>query len=69
MRVGAGAARQHVALPDLDGQRETLQRHEHLAQPVDPGAGGGVAVDALPGGQERGEASLVGGLDLLAQGG
>ena len=67
LRVGAGAPRQHVALPDLGGQREALQRHEHLAQAVDPGAGAGVAVHALPRGQEGGEAPLVGRLDLLAQ--
>ncbi len=65
--VRAGAPRQHVALPDLDGQREPLQPHEHLAQPVDAGSGAGVPVDALPGGQEGGQAPLVGGLDLLAQ--
>ncbi len=67
LRVGAGAPRQHVALPDLHGQREALQRHEHLAQAIDPGAGARVAVHALPRGQERGEAPLVGRLDLLAQ--
>ena len=66
-RVGAGAARQHVALPHVGGQREALQRDEHLAQAVDPGARRGVAVDALPGRQERRERALVGRLDLLAQ--
>ena len=29
--VGAGAPWQHVALPGLDGQRESLQRYENLA--------------------------------------
>ena len=66
-RVRAEAARQHVALPHLGGQREPLQRHEHLAQPVDPSARGRMAVDALPGGQERRQRALVGRLDLLAQ--
>ena len=47
-RVGAGAARQHVALPHLQRQRQPLERHEHLAQPVDARAGRRVAVDALP---------------------
>ena len=32
-----------------------------------PAPAGGMAVDALPGRQERGERALVGGLDLLAQ--
>ena len=69
LRVGARAAWQHVALPDPDGKREALQRNEHLAQAVDAGARAGVAVDALPGGQERRQAALVDRLDLLAQGG
>jgi hypothetical protein len=38
--VGAEAARQHVALPDLRRQRDTLQRHERLAQAVGAGADG-----------------------------
>ena len=67
LRVGAGAPRQHVALPDLDREREPLQRHEHLAQAVDPGARGGVTVDPLPRGQEGRQAARLGGLDLLAQ--
>ena len=68
-RVGADAARQHVALPRLDRQRQALERHERLAQAVDARAGGGMAVDALPGREEAGERALVGRLDLLAQGG
>ena len=68
LRVGAGATREHVALPDLDRQRQTLQPRQHLPQPVDPCAGRGVAVDSLPGGQEGRERAPVGGLDLLAQG-
>ena len=66
-RVGADAARQHVALPDLRGQGDPLERDERLAQPVDPGSGGGVAVDALPARQERRQRARVDGLDLLAQ--
>ena len=66
--VGAGAAGQDVLLPHVDRQRQALQRDEHVAQAVDPGAGGRVAVDALPGGDEARERALVGGLDLLAQG-
>ena len=68
-RVRARAARQHVLLPHVDGEREPLQRDEHVAQAVDPGAGRRVAVDPLPGGHEARERALVGGLDLLAQGG
>ena len=66
-RVGADAAREHVALPHLGGQREPLQPDQRLAQPVGPGAGGRVAVDALPVRQEARERALVGRLDLLAQ--
>ena len=51
-RVGADAARQHVALPHLGREREPLERHEHLAQAVDARAAGRRRVDALPGGQE-----------------
>ena len=68
-RIGADAAGQHVALPHLGGQRESLERDEDLTQAVDARAGGRVAVDALPAGQEAGERALVGGLDLLAQDG
>src|SRR6185369_2168605 len=56
-----------VALPDVDRQRDALERDEHVAQPVDPGARCGVAVDALPARHEAGERTLVGRLDLLAQ--
>ena len=66
-RVGAEPARQHVALPDLRGQRDALQRHQRLAQAVGAGAGGAVGVDVLPARQEAGEAVAVGGLDLAAQ--
>ena len=66
-RVGAGAARDHVALPALQRQRESLQRHQHLAQAVDPGARSRAPVDALPGRQEGRQPALIGGLDLLAQ--
>ena len=68
-RVGARAARQHVALPHLRGQGDALQRDEHLAQPVDARPGRRVAVDALPARREAGERPLVGRLDLRAQGG
>ena len=67
--VGARAPRQDVALPHLGGQGEPLQRDEHLAQAVDPGARRRVAVDPLPGRQEAGQLALLGGLDLLAQDG
>ena len=69
-RVGAGAARQHVALPDLGGQREPLQRDEHLAQPVDAGArraGGGRRPATT--GRNAASARWSAGLDLLAQDG
>ena len=66
-RVGADAARQHVALPHLGREREALQRHERLAQAVDAGAAGRMAVDALPAREEARERALVGRLDLLAQ--
>ena len=67
-RVGARAARDHVALPALERQRQSLQRHQHLAQAVDPGARPRAPVDALPGRQEGRQPALLGGLDLLAQG-
>ncbi len=66
-RVGAGAAREDVALPHVGRQRQPLQRDEHLAQAIAPGARRGVAVDALPRWRERRQRPLVGGLDLLAQ--
>ncbi len=66
-RVGAGAAREHVLLPHVDRQRHALERHQHVAQPVDPGAGRRVAVHALPARHEARERALVGRLDLLAQ--
>ena len=66
-RVGADPARQHVALPGVGGQRKPLQRHQRLAQPVDPGAGCGVAIDVLPCRQEPGQRTVVDRLDLLAE--
>ena len=59
--------REHVPLPRLGGERESLQGNQDLAQAVDTGACGWMAVHALPGGQKGREASPVGGLDLLAQ--
>ena len=47
-RVGARPARQDVALPDVGGQREALERDEHLAQAVDARTGGRMTVHALP---------------------
>ena len=66
-RPAAEPARQDVALPGLGGERDALERHEHLAQAVEPGAAGRRGVDALPRGQEAGELLLLDGLDLLAQ--
>ena len=65
--VGAEPARQHVALPDLRGQRHALQRDQRLAQAIGAGAGGPVRVDVLPGGQEAGELGRIDRLGLLAQ--
>ena len=65
--VGAEAAREHVALPDLGGERDALERHQRLAQAVGAGAGGAVGVDVLPRGQEAGELGRVDRLGLLAQ--
>ena len=68
-RVGAEPARQHVALPDLRGQRDALQRDQRLAQAVGAGAGAAVGVDVLPAREEAGELGAVGGLDLAPQDG
>ena len=65
--VGAEPARQHVALPDLRGQRDALERDQRLAQAVGAGAGRPVGVDVLPARQEAGQLARVDGLDLLAQ--
>ena len=67
--VGAGAPRQHVPLPNLRGERQTLQRHQQLAQAVDACAAGRRRVHPLPGGQEARERTLLGRLNLLAQAG
>ncbi len=69
LRVRADPPRQHVALPDLRGQRQPLQRHEHLAQAVDSRARAGVAIDALPRGQKGRQGLRIGRLDLFAQSG
>ena len=66
-RVGARAPRQDVALPHVGGQRQALERDEHLAQAIDARSSGRMAVDALPARQEGGQRALVDGLDLLAQ--
>ena len=67
LRVGADASWQDVALPDLRGQRKSLEGDQRLAQAVDARAGGRMPVDALPAGVEARQRALVGGLDLLAQ--
>ena len=51
--------------PTPRGERQPLQRHEHLAQTVDTGAGATDAVDALPARREARQRPLVDGLDLL----
>ncbi len=51
---------QQLRLPQRDGQRERLQRHERLTQAR-------AAVDAVPGGEEARERRLLGRLHLLAQ--
>ena len=66
-RVGADSPRKHLALPQLRGEREPLQRDQHLAQALEPGAGGGVTVDPLPRRQEHGERAALGRLDLTPQ--
>jgi hypothetical protein len=60
--VTGHAARQDVALPEGDRQRETLERDERLAQRRTP-------VETLPRGEEAAERALVDGLDLLAKAG
>ena len=59
LAVRAQPAGQHVALPDLRRERNSLQRDERLAQAVGARAGGAVRVDVLPVGKEPGE--LAGG--------
>ena len=66
-RVGPQPARQHVLLPQLRRERQALQRRQHVAQPVDAGARGRVAVDALPRRSEARQRLLADRLDLLAQ--
>ena len=66
-RIGAEAAGQDVALPQLGRQGHTLQRDQHLTQPVRAGARRGVTVHALPGGREARQGRLADRLDLLAQ--
>src|SRR5207253_10383577 len=58
--VSRDAARQHLRLPQRNGQREPLQRDERLAQRRAP-------VDSLPVRQEEPECSLLGRLDFAAQ--
>ena len=64
LRVAPDPARQHVALPHLGGQRQALERDEHLAQAVHAGAARGRRVHALPRRQESGERPLLRWLDL-----
>ena len=54
------ASGQQLGLPERDGQRERLQRHESLPQARAP-------VDAVPRGEEPRERRLLGGLHLLAE--
>ena len=60
-RVESGnPAWQHVRLPQRDRQRQSLQRHERLAQR-------GAAIDAVPVREEAAESRLLCRLDLLAE--
>ena len=54
------APREHIRLPERDGERESLQRNEGLTQR-------GTSVDAVPMRQEAAESGLFRRLDLLAQ--
>ena len=65
--VGAEAARQDVALPDLGRERDALERHQRLAQAVGAGARRAVRVDVLPLRQKAGQLDLIDRLGLLAQ--
>ena len=61
--VAGDTPRQHLRLPEGHRQRQSLERHERLAQrraPVDRRASAG---------RKRAERRLLGRLDLLAQGG
>ena len=58
--VAGNAPGQHLGLPERDGQRQRLQRHERLAERR-------AAVDPVPARQEAPECRLLGRLDLLAQ--
>ena len=60
MRAVAGRAGQHLALPQRDRERESLERDKRLAQ-TRP------AADPVPGRQEAAERGLLGRLDLAAQ--
>ena len=64
LRVRAHPAGKHVAFPDVGCEREPLEGHEHLAQPVDTGAARWRGVHALPGRQQPGERPLLRRLDL-----
>jgi hypothetical protein len=59
-RVRRDAPREHLALPERDGQREALERDQRLAQ-------GRAPVDSVPARQEAAERRLLGGLHLLAE--
>ena len=59
-RVAGHPAWKHVALPELDRERQALQRNKRLAE-------GCASVDAVPARQETAESRLLGGLDLAAQ--
>src|SRR3954453_6718459 len=60
--VGAEAPREHVTLPDLRRERDSLERDESLTQPVGSRPGRPEGVDVLPVGQEPRKLS---GLDRL----
>ena len=64
-RVGADAARQHVALPHLGRQRQALERHEHLAQAVDARAAGRRASTPCQAGRKRASARCSAGSTSL----
>ena len=65
--VGAKQSRQDIPFPDLGSQRDPLQRHQRLAQPVGPGARGAVGVDVLPARQEARQLTRLYRLGLGAQ--
>src|SRR5207244_13614314 len=57
----------HVALRDLWGERDPLERDQRLAEAIGAGACRPVGVDVLPARQESGELALIDRLGLVAQ--